>query len=131
MKQYIDKTALVAEIEKRLHANGAFDEFGDEAWAEDVGMCNAYKSILSFLDTLEVKDDSLGNFKSLQHISRDLKSTLQDWGYAPNLYYFDGMWHVSWISCEEGDVIKDFEGNTPEETIDKACNWFHSTFCNS
>lgn len=56
MAKYIDKSALVAEIEKRLHANGAFDEFGDEAWAEDVGMCNAYKSILSFLDTLEVKD---------------------------------------------------------------------------
>lgn len=57
MKQYIDKSAVVAEIEKRLHTNGAFDEFGDEAWAEDVGMCNAYKSILSFLDTLEVKED--------------------------------------------------------------------------
>ena len=77
------------------------------------------------------KEDSLENFKSLQHISRDLKSTLQDWGYAPNLYFCDGMWHVSWISCEEGDSIKDFEGNTPEEAIDKAYNWFHSTFCNS
>lgn len=56
MTQYIDKNILVSEIEKRLHANGAFDEFGDEAWAEDVGMCNAYKSILSFLNTLEVKE---------------------------------------------------------------------------
>ena len=54
--ELIDKSALVAEIEKRLHANGAFDEVGDEAWSEDVGMCNAYKSILSFLNTLEVKD---------------------------------------------------------------------------
>ena len=79
----------------------------------------------------EVEEGSLEKFKSLQHISRDLKSTLQDWGYAPNLYFCDGMWHVSWISCEKGDSIKDFEGNTPEKAIDKACNWFHSTFCNS
>ena len=84
--------------------------------------------------TLEVKTDedkSLEKFKSLQHITKDLHQTLEDWGYAPNLYFFDGMWHVSWISCEEGDSIKDFEGNTPEDAIDKAYNWFHSTFCNS
>ena len=67
----------------------------------------------------------------MQHISGDLHQTLKDWGYAPNLYFFDGMWSVSWISCEEGDSIKDFEGNTPEDAIDKAYNWFHSTFCNS
>lgn len=129
MKQYIDKAALVAEIKRRISVLKANESVISMLAG---GMfVNEFKDLLSFLDTLEVKDDSLGNFKSLQHISRDLKSTLQDWGYAPNLYYFDGMWHVSWISCEEGDVIKDFEGNTPEEAIDKACNWFHSTFCNS
>lgn len=60
MAQYIDKSALVAEIKKRLKANGAFDEVGDEAWAEDKGMCEAYRSILSFIDTLEVKEVDLG-----------------------------------------------------------------------
>lgn len=55
----IDKDKIVAEIKKRLHANGAFDEVGDEAWAEDVGMCKAYKSILSYIDTLEVKEVDL------------------------------------------------------------------------
>lgn len=93
-----------------------------------------FKSIFPFIDTLEVKTDEnnfLEKFKSLQHITKDFHQTLEDWGYAPNLYFFDGMWHVSWISCEEGDSIKDFEGNTSEEAIDKACNWFHSTFCNS
>lgn len=54
--ELIDKAVVIAEIEKRLHANGAFDEVSDEAWAEDVGMCNAYKSILSFINTLEVID---------------------------------------------------------------------------
>ncbi len=78
-----------------------------------------------------IKDSCLVKFKSLQHIDKDVHKTLKDWGYAPNLYFCDGMWHVSWISCEEGDSIKDFEGNTPEEAIDKAYNWFHSTFCNN
>lgn len=135
MKRYIDKDALVTEIEKwvsgwteRLYntnpSNPSFFKGGIE-----VG-----KHILTFIDTLEMKtdeDNSLEKFKSLQHITRDLHQTLEDWGYAPNLYFFDGMWAVSWISCEDGDSIKDFEGNTPEEAIDKAYNWFHSTFCNS
>lgn len=59
MEPYIKKADIVAEIEKRLKANGAFDEMGDAAWWEDKGMCDAYKSILSFLDTLEVKEADL------------------------------------------------------------------------
>ena len=96
MKQYIDKSAVVAEIEKRLHANGAFDEFGDEAWAEDVGMCNAYKSILSFLDTLEVKEvgvdfgDPQGDIgvKWVQEepVSNNLKEAADNYvGHAPEI----------------------------------------------
>lgn len=127
MAQYIDKSALVAMIKK---LNGKVNDGSS--------YCNGWQHALRMLemelDTLEVKemeDGSLEKFKSLQHISRDLKSTLQDWGYAPNLYYFDGNWHVDWISCEGGDSIKDFTGDTVEEAINKACNWFHSTFCNS
>ena len=123
MEQYISKSALLELIKKRMEVNSNEHPLLASAYVED-------EEILAAINTLEVKYDSLENFKSLQHISRDLKSTLQDWGYAPNLYFFDGMWRVSWISCEEGDSIKDFEGNTPEEAIDKACNWFHSTFCN-
>ena len=131
MAHLIDKDTVVAEIEnlentyKECPTRNSYEEGLKE------GRLIGYKDSLHKINNLEVKDNSLENFKSLQHISGDLKSTLQDWGYAPNLYFFDGMWHVSWISCEEGDGIKDFEGNTPEEAIDKACNWFHSTFCNS
>lgn len=127
MEQYIKKSTLVAEIEKLLRKDKYSTEYVN-------GKKYALKKILSIIDTLKVKEveeGSLEKFKSLQHITRDLKRTLQDWGYAPNLYFCDEMWHVSWISCEEGDSIKDFEGNTPEEAIDKAYNWFHSTFCNS
>lgn len=128
----IDKDAVVAKIERMQDAYIAKLESRGMGHEEAVMASISYvNGINDVINSLEVKNDSLENFKSLQHISRDLKSTLQDWGYAPNLYFCDGMWHVSWISCEDGDGIKDFEGNTPEEAIDKACNWFHSTFCNS
>ena len=134
MIQYIDKSALVAEIERRIkNLNEKLIKHPISSPTLEK-LIEENKKVLSLLDTLEVKIDkenSLEKFKSLQHISRDLHRTLEDWGYAPNLYFFDGMWNVSWISCEDGDSIKDFEGNTPEEAIDKAYNWFHSTFCNS
>lgn len=38
-------------------------------------------------------------------------------GYAPNLYYFDQEWHVSWIDSAEGDCLCDFVGKSPEEAI--------------
>lgn len=76
-------------------------------------------------------NEALDKFKTLQHITGDMKSTVEDWAYTPNLYHFDGTWHVDWISCEEGDSIKGFTAQTPEEAIDKASNWFHSTFCNA
>ena len=78
-----------------------------------------------------VNNQALDKFKTLQHITGDMKSTVEDWGYAPNLYHFDGSWHVDWISCEEGDSIYGFTAETPEDAIDKAYNWFHSTFCNA
>lgn len=127
----IDRDKVVAEIRRRqkIHFND-YHINGNNSPA-DYGACNALTQILDFIGTLEVKDDSLEKFKSLQHISGDLHQTLEDWGYAPNLYYFDGSWHVDWISCEEGDSIKGFTEDTAEEAINKAYNWFHSTFCNS
>lgn len=134
MKHYINKDALVAEIEdwRDKIKKGIFSiplSGNERAYAafeyEVLG------KVRDFIDTLEVKDDSLEKFKSLQHISGDLHQTLEDWGYAPNLYYFDGSWHVDWISCDGGDSIKDFTGDTIKEAVNKACNWFHSTFCNN
>ena len=89
--ELIDKSALVAEIEKRLHANGAFDKVGDEAWSEDVGMCNAYKSILSFLNTLEVKEvelekeikNRIDNLSNLYCYMEDLFNGKEEEGVYP------------------------------------------------
>lgn len=125
--EYINKDAIVAEIERIKKEECPVDLYE--------GICKLiwFEQFLSFINTLEVKDagdNSLEKFKSLRHINGDLNKTLQDWGYASNLYHFDGSWHVDWISCEEGDSIKGFTEDTAEEAINKACNWFHSTFCN-
>lgn len=56
MKQLIDKSAVAAELEKRL----SLLEGGTghpEVVKQVEGVIKGYKSILSFLDTLEVKED--------------------------------------------------------------------------
>lgn len=80
MIQYIDKAAVVAEIERRLKANGAFDEMGDAAWWEDKGMCDVYKSILSFVDTLEVIDPYI---TCVQYTNREaaIKAHAEDYSW--------------------------------------------------
>ena len=66
--------------------------------------------------------EALELFKKLPHLDYN-KNVITDWGYTPNLYHFDGSWHVSWIHCEEGDSFIDFEAGTPEEAIKKAFDW--------
>ena len=57
MKQYIDKATVVAEIEKlQKYRRGVFNEF-DQGFEE--GRDSAFEDILSFLDTLEVKEVDL------------------------------------------------------------------------
>jgi hypothetical protein len=58
MKQYVDKTSIVEEIEKRLSLleGGTGDP---EVMKRVEGVIKGYKSILSFLDTLEVKEMDL------------------------------------------------------------------------
>ena len=53
MSKYIDSEKLIAEIDNRLHCNGAFDEVGDYAWHYDQGMVDAYKYIRKFITSLQ------------------------------------------------------------------------------
>ena len=63
MKQYIDKATVVAEIERLKECNrkicgGDFD-FLKKAYPKHYYSTEIYNDILSFLDTLEVKDVDL------------------------------------------------------------------------
>ena len=61
MAQYIDKDALVAEIERRIKSINSCPfrtaELGSEKLNE--GQLKAYNVILSFIDTLELKEVDL------------------------------------------------------------------------
>ena len=59
MEQYIKKSALVAEIEKRI-AEG--EKVAKELPSSAImGLIQAYKNILSFLDTFEVKEVNIAS----------------------------------------------------------------------
>lgn len=57
MEQYISKSALVAEIERRIKKYATID-VGNSSELDALygAKCHALKSILTFLDTLEVKE---------------------------------------------------------------------------
>lgn len=50
--KYIDAEKLIAEIEDRLHCNGAFDEV-NYAWHYNKGMIAAYNHIKEFITSLQ------------------------------------------------------------------------------
>lgn len=51
MEQYIDKSIVIAEIERRL---GELSQLKKASY--EIGLYDAYKIVLSFLNTLEVKE---------------------------------------------------------------------------
>ena len=86
MTQYIDKSALVAEI-KRLLAfySKEIESNKEDPWAMDIAKRDILQEILSFLDTLEVKEV-------------DLEKELDEWlRYGP---------HTNYPWCTIPDAIK-------------------------
>ena len=61
MEQYINKSALVAEIEKRIKKYATINVGGSKELDALYGAkCKALMEILSFLDTIEVKEVEQG-----------------------------------------------------------------------
>ena len=58
MEQYISKSALVAEIEKRIEETKGMQPKFDQFWA---GQISAFKGILKILDTIEVKEVNIAD----------------------------------------------------------------------
>lgn len=65
MKQYIDKSALVAEIESKIRTEQGYSS-GDA----ECGYRDCARDILSFLDTLEVKEVDLE--KEFDNYTKDI-----------------------------------------------------------
>ena len=53
MAQYIEKSAVVAEIKKRIKETESMQPKFDQFWA---GQISAFKGVLKIIDTLEVKE---------------------------------------------------------------------------
>jgi len=99
----------------KLAKEYALEELGKEHYPEFGEIKRDFKA--GYRKTKEcVGANHLKLFESLPHISGD-RNIVDDWGYTPSLYHFDTKWHVSWVHCEDGDVLIDYVGNTPEEAI--------------
>ena len=81
MEQYISKTALIAEIEKRKsELQSRIVEFGTFE-SNTLGLfqdVDLYDEILSFLDTLEVKDEDATNIKTEWSPNKKQMESLKD-----------------------------------------------------
>ena len=94
MAHLIDKDALVAEIERRLHFDNNWID-GDKRWQKRtngissayykrVGSKHACESILDFLDTLEVKEMDMKKELSYEDYIRFFEehpNFPDDWGF--------------------------------------------------
>ena len=100
MKQYIDKAAVAAELEKKLDKYNKLQSFNYSA-VKDL------ESLLNFLDTLEVKE-----------VKEEPESIWHDANKQPTMYrkylvrYSDGRVSGSWERHDNGfipwkDVIKE------------------------
>ena len=81
MKQYIDKDALVAEIERRIKETKEKWELPNHlVTATGQGILMGYNNILSLLETLEVKEVNL---------EKDVDAILEtnDWNYDKIDFY--------------------------------------------
>lgn len=94
MTQYIDKSAIVAEIEKRIKETQSMQPKFDQFWA---GQISAFKGVLKILDTLEVKEV-------------DLEKEIQDYIHKlphSKTYFNDGLVR-SWREQNVIEIAKHF-----------------------
>ena len=90
MTQYISKSALVAEIERRKQvAFGWMETAPNDAIEAEIELCD---NILSFIDTLEVKDVDLD--KEIKEVQHKYKTIDEYEGY-PCTMYANG---IEWIA---------------------------------
>ena len=129
MAQYISKSALVAEIERRKHK--LLDNIiceGDKEWV--VRTAHQLNRILLFLDTLEVKEVDLDNeyieevYSHLDTVSGKLKAAAEEYSFnVPTQCYADIVWKnetekhfidgANWQKAQllAGDAIKEVKGS--------------------
>lgn len=118
--ELIDKSALVAEIEKVIEEPAP--PYDSQCRWEDGYYCGLYKAE-SIIDTLEVKEVDLENlFQALPEKIADEKSHQL---YELSIYHYDGQCVVDYVGEIDHDSLYTFDGNTLYEAIEKVWNWLH------
>lgn len=84
-KKYIDAEKLIAEIDARLHCNGAFDEVGDSSWHYDQGMVDAYKHLRKVVTTLQQEQLEVD-------LENEMEKFGECWPYPASFDGYDKEW---------------------------------------
>lgn len=123
MAQYIPKDVLVAEIERRINELSQLEKASYE-----VGLSDAYKIVLSFLDTLEVKEVNTWHLQEKENIY----DAVEDWG----LQTFACVMKDGTIQKFTGNLDEDYEGhinvhiygaNNDYDNVDDIVKWIEFT----
>ena len=123
MAQYVDKDALVAEL-KRIEHETNYEPFTSEV----LGKRCACKSLLSFLDTIEVKEVDTWHLQEKE----DIYDAVKDWG----LYTFACIMKDGTIQKFNGSMDEDYEGhihvhidgiNDDYDNVDDIVKWIEYT----
>ena len=84
MAQYINKAAVVAEIDRRKEEEVSYDENGGFASWADRNHYSTLDSIQEFLDTLEVKEVDLKKklpYDDYKKFFKEYPNISDDWGF--------------------------------------------------
>lgn len=129
MVQYIDKSTIVAEIERRMKKYATID-VGNSSELDALygAKCKALMEILSFINTLEVKDVDNWHLQEKENIYDAVK----DWG----LYTFACIMKDGTIQKFTGNLDEDCEGhinihidgtNDDYDDVDDIVKWIELT----
>jgi hypothetical protein len=126
MKEYIDKSALVAEIKKNLRF------IPEHVTAFDEGEEHAYHKILSFLDTIEAKEVDLDNngwidcAKQMPPEEKQYSDTLQghrEWTESDIVLVWDSLYGCGIDSTRNGKWRREGKGGYTGQVIHGIIAW--------
>ena len=97
MKQYIDKAAVIAEIERRQKIHFTEYHINENNTPVNYGACKALTQILDFINTLEVKE------VEEEPVSEELKEAADEWDGS--LYRSDAF--IAGANWQKQQMMKD------------------------
>jgi len=132
MVHYINKDALLAEIERRLKKHkeeiGKYSPFQHNLVYDIIGKKEECSNILSFLNTLEVKEVDTWHLQEKE----DIYDAVKGWG----LYTFACIMKDGTIQRFNGSLDEDYEGhinvhingvNDNYDNVDDIVKWIEIT----